>query len=482
MAQAAATLALTLLTIRLLDQHDYGAYMLVWGLVELAMPLTSLGLLPAAQRFLPDLAAQGRPGEVQLLVRTLFLARVALVLLACAALALSWKVSLPWLQLPGFGFQQVALVAALVGTQVMLRFAAEMLESLLEQAHAQLLRALVALGRLAVVGVLWWSGTLSLVTLLAAELALSAALWLLGEWWLRKRLRRLEAGGDRHLVGAELWTFVWHMSGVQLLNATANAGLLRIVVARVLGLEAAGHFAFLQQLLMIVQRYMPSTLLANLVRPMLISRHGEARHAEVAVAFGFLWKVNLMIAWPLLPAAMLGGSALVHGLSGGRVPDAGLALALMMLALAATAQNQIVVMALQVYRYSALARRVSVLALAAPLLVWAGAAHGVAGAAAGLAVALVLRASVGLLALRRQALGADLDWTGVGRFCAALLLASGAAWAAAGWVGPPVAAALLLALVLVATRLLRPLRQAEFELIERALGRRARLLSGWVRG
>lgn len=481
-AQALATVALTLATVRLLDQSDYGAYMLVWGLVEFAMPVTSLGLLPAAQRYLPDLAVQGSVGEVRRLVRTLSLARGGLVLLACVALALSWQLSFAWMQLPVAGPHLAALVAGLVGTQVMLRFAAEMLESLLEQAHAQSLRALVALGRLAAVAGLWWTDTLSLLNLLVAELLISVTLWFLGEWWLRQRLRRLEPAGDRMLDRFEFWTFVWHMAGVQLLSAAANDGLLRIAVARALGLEAAGHFAFLQQMLAIAQRYMPSTLLANLVRPMLISRHADARHGEVAVAFGFLWKVNLMIAWPLLPAALLGGTALIHSLSGGRVQDAGLALAMMMLALAATAQNQIVVMSMQVYRYTVLARRVSVLALAAPPFVWVGASHGIVGAAGGLAAALMLRASVGLWTLRRQPLGADLDWVGAGRFCAVLLLGTGAAWAAASWVGNPGAAALLLGLVAMGTRLMPPLRRAEFELVERALGRRARPLSGWVRG
>lgn len=481
LAQAVSTLVLTLVLVRVLDDRSYGTYMVVWGLIELAVPLTSLGLLPAAQRLLPELASHGSVGEVARFVRMLVRLRVSLVIVVCAALAAGWSSVSGWFDLSVIDERGGIAVATLIAANVLLRFAAELLESLLEQRASQTIRALLPLARLAVVGGLWVLDELTLENLILGELACSLILWIAAEIALRRCVRGLSPKGDRVLVAREFWTFVWHMSGVQLLNATANVGTIRVVVARALGVEAAGHFAFLQQLLMIAQRYMPSTLLANLIRPMLIDRHATAQNDEVQTAFGLLWKINLMLAWPLLPAAWLSGSALVMLLSGGRVADAGLTLAWLALGLSAMAQNQIIVMAMQVYRYTALARRISVFAVAAPLLVWLGAAHGLAGAAGGFAAALMLRSSVGLWALRRQPLSATLDWRGVWRFSAALVTSALIAAAVRPVAGDLIAGALMLLLVVVGTRLLPPLRRNEMAMVERALGAWARILSGWAR-
>ena len=226
---------------------------------------------------------------------------------------------------------------------------------------------------------------------------------------------------------------------------------------------------------------MPSTLLANMIKPMLIARHTAGRAREVAVTFGLLWKVNLALVWPFIPLMALAGDAIVNLLSGGRVPQGGWPLGLLLLGLVATAQNQIVVMALQVYRYTALARRISLLALVVPVFAWAGATYGLTGVAAGIALAYLIRGTWGMSAARRQPLTIVLDWPGVMRFIGVLAPASALAWAARPWVGPWGAAALLAVLFLAGARLARPVSAEEMELVARALGRRAHWFQGWAR-
>lgn len=479
--QALATLALTLLTVRWLGSDDYGFYMMAWGLVELGVPLTSLGLLPAVQRFLPELAERGTEAGLRRFVLVTGLARAALILLAGLVLIVTWPWLLKWLGSTHQVTLSGWLVALLIGTNLFARFTAELLECLLEQRYAQTARALLPLLRLAGLIGLWWTGHISLLALIVLDTVAALASWWLGEYWLRRQLRSLKPAGTFELSRSDLWTFVWHMSGVQLMNAVGNMGLLRLIVARTLGIEAAGQFAFLQQLVTIGQRYMPSTLLANMIKPMLIARHTAGRSREVAVSFGVLWKVNLALVWPFIPMMVLAGDQIVHLLSGGRVPQGGWPLGWLLLGLVATAQNQIVVMALQVYRYTALARRISLLALIVPVLAWAGSRYGLAGVAAGMAAAYLVRGTWGMAATRRQSLTVELDWPGMVRFFGVLAASAVVAWLLRPWFGPWGAAALLTLLCLVGTRFVRPVSAEEMELIGRALGPRARWFKGWAR-
>lgn len=480
-AQAAFTLLITLATVRLLGGTDYGLYMIAWGLVELGVPLTSLGLLPAAQRFVPEFAEAGTPQRLTRFLRIVGLARWSLVAAACVALALAWPRMAGWMGAGDLSAASGLLVALLVASNLLSRFVAELQECVLDQKYAQASRATAPLLRLLGLGTLWWTGALSLAAVLWLDIAAATVAWLLGEYWLRRRLREVRPNGDFELSNRELWLFVWHMSGTQLLNAVANVGLLRLVVARTLGLELTGQFAFLQQLVVIGQRYLPSVLLANMIRPMLIARHAAGQARDVAVAFGLLWKLNFMLVWPAIPLMFLAGDPLVALASGGRVPHGGLPLALLLFGLAATAQNQIVVMAMQVYRYTGLARRISLSAMLAPVLAWAGAFQGLPGVSLGVAVALGLRGTIGIAALRRQTLTVTLDWAGAWRFLAALALSTGLAWATRLAAGPWAAAAVLLASSLLVVRLLRPISAGEFALLTRAVGRRARWLEPWSR-
>ena len=60
-AQSITSFILALWLVRLLGASDYGAYMVLWGMVEMMVPLSSLGMLEAVRRFLPELAVRGEP-------------------------------------------------------------------------------------------------------------------------------------------------------------------------------------------------------------------------------------------------------------------------------------------------------------------------------------------------------------------------------------------------------------------------------------
>jgi O-antigen/teichoic acid export membrane protein len=475
-AQAVATFGFLLLAVRLLPPSEYGAYMVLWGLIEIARPLSSLGILPALQQFLPEMAMNATKRQLKRFVRVMTVARFGLLTLFAVGFYVFWVPLSTWL---GFDAEQRSgawLVCAMVVTVLGATFTDHMLEALLEQRFAQFVRALFPLLRLAALLGLWAAGEVSLVNMLWADLIASAICLALAEGSLVRQLRRIEPDGTRHFTRQEIGTFVWHLSGSQLLNAVASRGTLKVVVSRALGLEVAGQFAFMQQLVTQLKRFLPSLLLANLVRPMLIARHRLGDSQSVALGTGVLWKMNLALVWPGVALFVVAGDPLMALLSGGRLQGAGAAMAWTMFGAASIAQSQIVSNAMQVYRYSALVRTTSFVGLVAPAAVWGGTQWGLLGACAGAALALWLRSAVGLALLQRREHRVALDWRGGLRVVAALGSATAIAWFTVPWIGALAAGALLLALYAAAVVLARPLAAAEFGLLERALGRRARLL------
>jgi O-antigen/teichoic acid export membrane protein len=480
-AQGLANLVLTLAMVRLLAPGDYGAYMILWGMVEMMVPLTSLGMLEAVRRYLPELAAHGAPGALSAFVRGMTLIRLGLMLGWAVAIALFWGEIAAWL---GFSAvqQQAALPAVvLVVSVIAFRYAAEMLECLLEQRWSQLTHALLPIGRLAGVVALVATGSLSLAHVIWVDIAVSVGCLLLAEVFLARKVRAIPAAGDYRAPRREVATFAWHMAGVNVLNATASFGALRLLVARFLGLEAAGLFAFIQQLLVIVARYLPANLLANVIRPMLIARHAAGETAVVAQGLGLMWKTNLLIVLCCVAALWVAGDAIIAFVSGGRFEGAGTVALLLFLGLGATTQGQLFVMAMQIHNRTRELRNLTLLMLLVPLGAWAGADFGLAGVALGIVLAQWAWNSLVLWWMRRHRVSGKLDWSGLARAGVGGLAATGPAWLVVGPSREWAALAILAVLLPIAFWLAKPLVASDMDLLQRGLRGWARFLRPFVR-
>lgn len=422
-AQAVASVAVLLLAIRLLPQTDYGAYMVLLGIVEICRPLSSLGLLPTVQQFLPEMALHASRAQLHAFVRWAALARFGALVAFAAALYAFWLPVTTWLGFESDHLGQAWVACLLVVTLLGASFTDHMLEALLEQRYAQFIRALYPVGRLIGLVALGITGEATLLNMLWVDISVSALCLMLAEGTLLRQVRRLEPDASRHFTLGEIARFCWHLSGAQVLNAAASGGALRVVVAATLGITAAGQFGFMQQLVSQVQRFLPSIMLANLVRPMLIAAHLSGDHARVAAAAGLLRKSNLLLVLPLAAFVFVGGQWLADAISGNRLPDAAPALALLVLSTVSAAQTQVTAIFLQVLRHSDLVRRLSGLALVAPMVVYAGGQLGLAWAAAGVVAASWLRSAASLAALARREPYLGLDSNGAIRAAAAVLLA-----------------------------------------------------------
>ncbi|MCB1935410.1 MAG: oligosaccharide flippase family protein [Nitrosomonas sp.] len=480
-AQAISSFILLIWLVRLLTPADYGAYMVLWGMVDMMVMISSFGMLDAVRRFLPELVERGAPGVLAGFVRWMTLIRLVIMVIWAALIVIFWSDIAGWM---GFSVSQqdtALLAAGLIITVISFRYAAEMLECLLEQRWSQLTRALLPLGRLVGVAMLVTVGSLTLAQLLWVDLIVSLVCFLLAEFFLMRKLRRLPGVGDYRVGVREIASFAWHMTGVNLLHSAANAGTLRILVARTLGLEAAGMFAFLQQLLTMVGRYLPANLLASIIRPMLISRYVAGETGIVNQGMALLWKINILIISAGMAMMVVAGDAFIMLASSGRFADAGLIMLIMLMGLGATSQSQLVVMIMQIYPYARKLKYFGLLSILTPLTVIGGSEWGLLGVASGIVLSVWLFNGLTLRWLNRQTSRIELDWSGALRGLGLVMLLAVSGWVIGREFGSWWALTFVLLAYMPGLVLVKPLNPFDMALLNRGLQQRARFFALFVR-
>lgn len=480
-AQALANFFLTLGLVRVLELPAYGAYMAVWGLVELMVPLSAFGLLEAVRRFLPQLAAQGSAVRLRAFVAWTTLARLAILGAWGLSLYLGWSSVANWVGMTEAQALQARPVALLIVLVLSMRFACEMLETLLEQRFSQSVQALMPIGRLMAAVGLVINGSMSLGHMILADIAVAALCFVAAEWSLVRRVSRTAGAGEAPVGVADVVRFAWHMFGVNLLGACASLGAMRLLAGRLFGLEALGVFAFLQQLINILARYMPAQLLANVVRPMLIARVTEGGEDRVGRVMGLMWKSNLMVVLAGCAFSLAAGDMIIAVMSGGRFADAGIVALMMLVGLGATSQGLLVTMNMQIRDRSAALQAQSILFLLPPVAAAVGARYGLLGFTCGIALGHWARNLVAFWWMRRKGVAFDNDLHGLCRMTLVAVTAGLGGWFAGQSIGGHGAAAVCGLLLLAGLFLSRPLNVEEFGLIETLVKGRARYLECLVK-
>jgi O-antigen/teichoic acid export membrane protein len=478
--QALARVLLVLALVRVLPVADYGAYMLILGTAEMLLQLASLGIVPVAQRYLPQLLTTLPKRSLYAFVTGLLVAQLAVLSAVAMAAAEFWF----WLA-PRFGMDASIAAVARVGVWLLVlvpafRLAIEVLEAML--AYGQTARAAHVTLRAGSVGALLLiGGNVTLADVLLIEIGATGICLLITWYSIYRCLRALhspQAAGS--LPWGEMLRFAGNMALVGPLGAASTPGAMRLVLASGLGLAEAGLYAFLQSLERLVSQYLPATLLRNLVRPMLIARYTQRGNTDLLRAgTGLLLKSNLLAVIGGLVVIAVCGDQLVHALSGGKFPDAGLTLLLLYVNMIATSQRGVQEMVMQI---TGNARALWMTALVTPLalfLVWRFSGHGL-----DVAVAIVIAGSVttnGLAAafLQRRTGWFRVDWRGMAAIFLPGLLAAAGGLLLARVVPALYAGVASLGLFVAMVRVGRPFRPPEIGAVERVVGTRA---GQWLRG
>lgn len=483
--QALCRMLLVLVVIRLISAEDFGAYMLAVGLSEMLLQIFSLGILPVGQRFLPQIVDTATSSDLRRFMGGISAVQLVVLILITWGIWSLWDVLLP---LVGFDAEQVERTRPAVWLMLFVpafRFVVDLLEALLEQGKAQTVRALMPLGRLISIGVLILLGAeVDLVRLLYIDSGVTVLCLLIAWAFMFGTLRTIGSPvTPKPLPVRAMIRHAWHMSAVDLMGSASAPGAIRIVLASALSLVDSGLFAFLQSMQRLVGRYLPSVLLRGLVRPMMISRLGEKNGLQLMEsATALLLKSNLLIIVACVVVVVFSGDWIVNLASGGRFPQAGDTLLLMVALLGITSQRLVLEMLMQILNQTHILRLTAVLAPLALLLVYLVADYGL-NVACVVATSGVAVANIICMARLRSVTGQfKLDWRGTTQIVMAAVTA-----AAFGllvqrtfgmWAGMCIAG-LLLVLLMAA---IKPFRFCELRLVDRGIGpRTSRILTPFVR-
>ena len=91
LGQLAARAVLVLALVRILPIADYGAYMLIVGTAELLLQVGSFGILPLAQRYLPQMLTTLPIKKLYKFVSFLVIAQLVVLTIIAAVLGHYWK-------------------------------------------------------------------------------------------------------------------------------------------------------------------------------------------------------------------------------------------------------------------------------------------------------------------------------------------------------------------------------------------------------
>jgi O-antigen/teichoic acid export membrane protein len=474
MAQAGARVVLVLALVRVLSIEEFGAYMLIVGAAELLLQVGSCGMLPLAQRYIPQLLPVMPTHRMQRFILGLVAMQVTVLALAALLIGHFWTALTPMF---GMSAEQAAatnFAAWLFLIVPVFRFSAELMETMLTFGQAAR-AAMVFIRAGAVIALILLKPAVTLVDVLLTDLVVTGVCALALLYRIHRNVARLAPTvGTGEFPVREMTRFTWHMALVGVLGGTGNPGALRLVLANGIGLAESGLFAFLQSLERLVSRYLPATVLRNLIRPVMISRYiGRGNSDVLKAGTGLLLKSNLLaVVGGIVVIAVCGGE-LVRILSGGKFVGAGLTLLLLYVNMIATSQRGVQEMVLQITGHTRALWMTTLVSPFALFCVWLVSGQGLNFAVLVITAGSLISNSLATGVLQSRTDWFRVDWRGVGAIGIA-----GAVAAALGILGRTelpalLAGALAFGLFVLFVRIGRPFNACEIGAVERVVGKRA---------
>lgn len=322
--------ALLLLLVRVLPAGAYGTYVTLLSLLEVVQIVSSVGLILAAQRYLPELRAANRNAALLRLLSRLLVARavtLGLAVAACYPLA-GWIVSF-------FGVDASAAVVrlylAIVFFEGIARYVEVCQDSLLRQKASQSTMLLRTALRLSMLGAMAYGAgpEVDLTDWLLIDLSASVAGCLFGLASLFRFMRALPAeSGTSRESDTELYArarrYLPPAYGAQVLYTAWSIETIKLVAARLVGAAQMAPFGFAAVLNSMLVRYLPVFLLMNLVRPLFVAaRVRDDYRTRLPFMATMMFKLNVFVLAPVLALLVVAHTELADLLTGGRFPESG---------------------------------------------------------------------------------------------------------------------------------------------------------------
>lgn len=346
----AATAFLTLITllwlVRLLTVEGYGVYVVLMAGMEISLAVTALGLPWVAMRYLPEFRLYASGGMLTHFVWQVIY-RISLILVVGALLlflVLPWLLSL--LELDQYTNIAKLYLIVLIIEGLGRHIRESILAPLMQQGYAQISQVARNSALLLVISIAAAQGTVHLWHVVLAELVASLLGTLLALLGLLRYLyicRDLPGQDGWQLPNwLEMWRIARFMYFSSLVTHIYSPQMFVFLIQHYLGVEATAMFGFLRSLYEQISRYLPATLLSNLIRPKLVASFvGSGGMAELTRDINLVGKLSLFALMPILIFAWLAGSDLPNLLSGGKFSQSDYFLGSLLLALIPLSQRQI---------------------------------------------------------------------------------------------------------------------------------------------
>lgn len=372
---ATVSIVVLMLLVRALSVNEYAAYVTFIAAVELAFALTFFGLPWLAARYLPEFRIHSSGPRLRKLCWNLAGVHFVIVAISCLIFAVVLDVYLNGVGLAAYtSAAKIYLLLFLV--EAIGRFAREgLLGALLMQDIIQISLVLRGLVFLLLLVIASQGHMLGLELAAWAELiaALVATAYALVGLWRRIALVNPQpSSGDWVEPSMRgMWPAAVKMYSSQLLTLVYSPQMIVNMIQYFLGANSAAAFGFLRNLYDLVSRYLPATLLFNLIRPKLVASFVHAgdvsllaRHANLA------GKLSMLALMPALAFVAAGGDELITRLSGNKFADIGLLFFGLMVALVPFSQRQLLETIAVATGHAGVCARAAATGLVIPLLMF----------------------------------------------------------------------------------------------------------------
>lgn len=332
-----------LVVVRGLSISEFAAYSVMFGIMDIVLVATSLGAHQILTRYVPEIFSMHYARALRRLLAYTLGLRFLVLLLCLAVLAAMLAFFASVIGLSDWQFAlKCYLLVVLFRTVSLTLF--QVLEATLSQGRGQGAFALVTASKFVGVVCLHFTGHLSLISLIAVEIAteaLGAILMSIGVSKIAPK-QRADAGADlaeyRWLRENRRRMLIFGFKGYfQNLIIMPFSGMFnRLIVGGSLPVSQVAVFGFAQTVLDLMLRYLPAQMFAGMMRPVMAARFSQSKgFVEVQSISNAALKANLVLIGLAAVVAAAGGGDMMLMISGGKYGSSASWLILLMCMLAA---------------------------------------------------------------------------------------------------------------------------------------------------
>lgn len=325
------------LFVRALPLADYGAYVTFTAYLNIFLVVGSFGLISMAERYVPEHRSLSSGPVLARFLTGLVAFRAVLLAITCLVVAAFRAPLVALLSIEGTAAAFLIFQIVVFG-EGLCRYIETLFDSLLQQKYSQISTLFrYGLRLLALIAYPFVFGKeLDLLTWIRIEalcVSLGAGLALVLVWRIIRKARHEDAAG-REDGKLNYLRYVRYSAPIYLgriLALFSGIEMAKLIITKMLGLEASAVFGFCASLAITLQRYLPTYLLMGMVRPLFITAfHSERPQKRLDFLFSVIVKLNMFVILPALAVTMVLGDGVVYIFSSGKISGGGLMLTLML--------------------------------------------------------------------------------------------------------------------------------------------------------